>query len=316
MTAILRPLQVVFIGAGAMGREHAKAFADIPGVKLAGVWNRSRGNAELFAAEMGVAKVFDDIDAMHAETDADLAVMAVYETAISAVAARVLARPWAVLMEKPVGLDFADAEKVERLAAGRTVFVGLNRRAMSSTVAALDDLARRSGPRYIHVCDQQSQETARTLGHDFAVIRSWMYANSIHLVDYLTAFGRGEVTGVERLTPWTPDAPGVVLAKVSFSSGDIGLYEGIWNGPGPWACTVSTPERRWEMRPLEKAVFQNAGERALNPVEPHPWDQAFKPGFRLQAERVAAALRGEPSLAPTLAEAMRTTRLVRAIYGA
>ncbi len=85
----------------------------------------------------------------------------------------------------------------------------------------------------------------------------------------------------------------MLLAKIAFDSGDVGLYEGIWNGPGPWACTVTTPRRRWEMRPLEKAVFQNAGERKLNPVEPHAWDGAFKPGSRLQAERVVAAVRGK-----------------------
>ena len=34
--------------------------------------------------------------------------------------------------------------------------------------------------------------------------------------------------------------------------------------------------------------LQNAGERKLNPVEPHAWDTEFKPGFRLQAERVVS----------------------------
>lgn len=315
MTDSARPLRIAFVGAGGMIREHARAFADIEGVSLVGIWNRSSAKAETLAAETGIARVFGDIATMYAETRPDLVVMAVYETAILPIAAEVLAQPWAVLMEKPLGLDLAEAEKIEAMAAGRQVFVGLNRRALSSTAAALKDLDARKSPRYIHVSDQQSLETARAIGHDPAVIRNWMYANSIHLVDYLSAFGRGEVTSIERLSEWDFNSPGVVLAKVAFSSGDVGLYEGIWNGPGPWACVVSTPERRWEMRPLEKAVFQNAGERALNPVDVHPWDQDFKPGFRRQAGEVVAALRHEASPAPTLADAMRTTRLVHHIFG-
>jgi hypothetical protein len=77
---------------------------------------------------------------------------------------------------------------------------------------------------------------------------------------------------------------------------------------------VTTPRRRWELRPLEKAQFQNAGERALNAVEPDQRDGAFKPGFRVQAERVLAAWRGEPSQAATLDDALATTELVGRIY--
>ena len=82
-----------------------------------------------------------------------------------------------------------------------------------------------------------------------------------------------------------------------------------------WACTVTTERRRWELRPLERAQFQNAGERKLNPVEPHVWDSQFKPGFRRQAEQVVAAWRGESSAQPTLAEGVLSMRLVHDIYG-
>ena len=79
------------------------------------------------------------------------------------------------------------------------------------------------------------------------------------------------------------------------------------------ACTVTTPRRRWELRPLEKAAFQNAGERKQTPMEPHAWDAEFKPGFRLQAEQVVSALRGNGD-ATSLDDAVRTMRLVRDIF--
>ncbi len=310
-----KPLRVAMIGGGGMTREHIKAFRDIPGVTIAGIWNRTRDKAAALASEFAIPVVADNIDALYAQTKADLAVLAVYETAINPVTKQALAHPWAILMEKPVGLDLADAEDIARAvkAAGARVYVGLNRRFISSTQAALADLESDTGPRFIHVQDQQSLDVARQIGHADVVVKNWMYANSIHLVDYLRAFGRGAVTEVTPMVRWSASNPGVVVAKVAFASGDIGIYEGIWNGPGPWACTVSTPRRRWELRPLEKATFQNAGERKLNPVDTPAWDTDFKPGFRLQAERTAGALRGEGG-AVTIDDAVETMRLVRNIF--
>jgi predicted dehydrogenase len=303
------------IGGGGMTREHIRAFQNVPGISVAGIWNRTRDKAEALAKEFGIACVASDINELYTQTKAGLAVLAVYEPAINPIMKQALVHPWAILMEKPVGLDLADAEDIAAAVQAKkaTVFVGLNRRTLSSTQAVLADLADDPGPRFVHVQDQQSLDVARQIGHVKEVVDNWMYANSIHLIDYIPALGRGKITEVAPIVRWNANAPTVVVAKVAFDSGDIALYEGIWNGPGPWACTVTTPRRRWEMRPLEKAVFQNAGERKQNPVEPHAWDAEYKPGFRLQAEQVVSALRGG-GRATSLAEAVRTMRLVRDIY--
>jgi predicted dehydrogenase len=313
--SIEKPLRVAMIGGGGMTREHIRAFQNVPGVTVAGIWNRTRDKAEALLKEFAIAHVASSIDDLYGATKADLAVLAVYETAINPVVKQALAHPWTILMEKPVGLDLADAEDIAAAAKAKKakVFVGLNRRTLSSTQAVLADLADDQGPRFIHVQDQQSLDVARQIGHAPQVVDNWMYANSIHLVDYIPVLGRGKITEVTPVVRWNPKAPTVVVAKVAFDSGDIALYEGIWNGPGPWACTVTTPRRRWELRPLEKAVFQNAGERKQNPVEPHAWDAEFKPGFRLQAEQVVSALRGNGN-ATGLDEAVRTMRLVRDIF--
>jgi predicted dehydrogenase len=310
-----QPLRVAVIGAGAMAREHIKAFRDVPGVAIAGIWNRTRAKAQLLAQQCGLPVVAGSIDDLYAQTRADLAIVAVYETAINPIMKQALVHPWAILMEKPVGLDVDDGEDIAAAAKSRQVYVGLNRRFLASTQAVLADLAGDPAPRFIHVQDQQSLETAKQIGHADIVVRNWMYANSIHLVDYFCALGRGDITEVTRVAPWQPEHPGVVLARIAFASGDSGLYEGIWNGPGPWACSVTTARRRWEMRPLEAAQYQNAGERTLNPVSPHAWDGDFKPGFRLQAQRVAGAVRGRGGNgAVRLDDAMRTMRLIGAIF--
>ena len=308
-------IRVAIVGAGAMAREHIRAFADVPGVSVCGIRSRTGERAEKLATEFGIAHVCPDVASLRATTQADLVVVAVPELAARRVAEECFNRPWTVLLEKPAGYDLTDADAIKCAAdtAGSRVFVALNRRFLSSTRAAAEDLDRQPGPRFIHVQDQQSLEVARSIGHPPEVVRNWMFANSIHLVDYFFTFGRGEVVGVRPVFPYSPEAS-VVVAAVEFASGDRGLYEGIWSGPGPWAVAVTTSARRSEMRPLEQASFQSAGERRLQQAEVAAWDRAFKPGFRLQAEEVVRAVRGEPSRAVTLEEANRTMRLIHTVF--
>jgi hypothetical protein len=142
-----------------------------------------------------------------------------------------------------------------------------------------------------------------------------MYANSIHVIDLIPALARGTVREVTPVMPWKGEATEVVLAHIVFDSGDSALYEGVWQGPGPWACAVSTPSRRWVMQPLERASFQNAGERKHNPLDPDRADLDFKAGLLRQAEAVVARTRGEPSSAVDIAQSLDTMRLIHRIFG-
>ena len=309
--------RVSFVGAGSMTREHLRAFGDISGVVLAGIHSRTRQRAESLAAEFTIAHVCDSIEELYDRTRADLVVVSVPELATNTVACRCFAFPWTALIEKPAGYDVADAEEIAHRARQlkARAYVALNRRWYSSTQAVLDDLRGHGDSRYIRVQDQQDQAAALAAGQPPAVVRNWMYANSIHTIDYFRLLGRGRITDVSPIIPWNPDRPGIVLATLLFESGDFGVYEGIWNGPGPWAVTVATARRRWEVRPLEQAAFQNKSERVLNAVDVHPWDRQFKAGFRRQAEQVVRTTQGSdaPELA-TLEEGLETMRLVQRIF--
>lgn len=308
---------VAFVGAGYMTREHVRAFADVPGVRLTGIHSRTRTRAEALAAELGIAGVYDSVDELYRATAADLVVVSVPELAANAVSREVFRHPWTALLEKPAGYDVADAEEIARAAAAcdRHAYVALNRRFYGSTRTALDALDG-SGPRLVQVLDQQDQAAALAAGRPRRVVENWMYANSIHTIDLLRVFTRGRAVGVEPIVAWTPDDPGFVVSRVDFDSGDVGLYEGIWNGPGPWGVFVSTASERWELRPLEEAAYQIRGERRLHRHAGVDWDSDFKPGLRRQAEEAIAAVRGEPTLLPTLEEALETMRLIKAIFAA
>lgn len=314
----MKAIKVALVGAGYMATEHAKAFSGLPGVALAGVFSRTRARAEQLALSYPGMVVCDSVGDLHERTRADLVVVTVKELSMAAIATECFAFPWAVLLEKPAGYDLADATSILEAAtkAGSRAYVALNRRAYSSTRQVLARLADNAGPRFVKVMDQQDQQAARDIYKEPPeVVRNYMYANSIHLIDYFRVFGRGEVTGVVPVIPWTPEKPGMVVSKIEFSSGDVGLYEGVWDGPGPWVVSVVTPQERLEMRPLEQAAMQLRGERKVTVLDLDPDDTAFKPGLRYQALQAVAAARGEPSYLPTLTDSWQSMNLVARIFG-
>lgn len=308
---------VAIVGAGYMAREHIRAFQDIANVKISGIISRTKERAVALAAEFNIPHVCDSVDELYKKTNANLVVVTVPELSANSVIRACLEHPWMLLVEKPAGYNLADAEDIEAAARAKNarVYVALNRRFYSSTQKVLADLKTSSGARFIHVQDQEDQKRALQAGQPKTVVDNWMYANSVHVIDYFTLFGRGKITSVEQVVPWNPSAPWVVVAKVQFDSGDVGIYEGIWDGPGPWFACINTPEKRWEMRPLEQSAQQLAGQRKLEPVESHEWDQQFKPGLRLMAEKAVAAAQGVETELPTLQDSLKSMRLVNSIFG-
>ena len=299
-----------------MAQEHAKAFASLQGVEIAGVCGRTQTRADALAARYGV-RAYGSIAAMQRDTRADAVVVAVNELSMREVCEAVFAYGWLCLLEKPVGIDLAQAEAILAAArrAGTRAFVALNRRSYASTRQALAELAGDDSPRLISVLDQQDMVSARDGGQPEEVVRNYMYANSIHLVDYLNLFGRGDIVAVEPTVPWTPAQPGFVVATVRYASGDIGLYQAVWDGPGPWAVTVTNRQVRVEVRPLEQLGVQRRGERRLSAAAPDPLDTEFKPGLRHLAEQFVSALGGAPATLATLEEATRSMGLCADIYG-
>jgi predicted dehydrogenase len=309
--------KIAIVGAGYMATEHARAFAAWPGVRIVGFCGRSHERAEALAAQHNTV-AYSSIDTMRRATGADAVVVAVNELSMKTVYQEVFGHDWAVLLEKPVGVDLAEASEIEALAGRHRAWVALNRRAYGATRAALSELEAAGGdggPRLISVLDQQDMVAARSIGHPECVVRNFMYANSIHLVDYLTVFGRGEVVGVEAGVRFDPAQPGFVVANVRFSSGDVGVYQAVWDGPGPWAVSVTNRRVRVDLRPLEQARRQLRGERRVFELEADPRDQEFKPGLHRQAGWLLDELAGTRTPLPSLGEAMRSTRLVSAIYG-
>ena len=212
---------VALVGAGHMAREHARAFGDVPGVKLAGIYSRTLSRAAALASEFGITHEATSLDDLYQRSEAQLVVVAVSEEEIGDVAESSCQYAWTLLLEKPPGLNLAESRRIRECASvhGRTVLVALNRRFYSVTRSVVAGLEAEEGSRHILVQDQQSLDVAAALGMPAAVLQNWMYVNSIHLIDYLRLFGRGRVSAVRPLFPWSASVPQVVAATIEFDSG-------------------------------------------------------------------------------------------------
>jgi len=306
-------IKVAVIGSGYMAQEHIKVFSSISGVQVVGIYSRTKSKAQSVATQFGLAVVAETISDLYEKTKADLLVVAVSEMSLYSVAKQAFQYPWLSLVEKPAGYNYENALLVKELSIRyqSQVFVSFNRRYYSSTRSILDELKQVEGQRLIQVYDQ---EEPLLLDRPSEVHQNWMYANSIHVIDYLNILGRGEITRVVPVLHWVSENPGFVVAKIEYSSGDVGIYTAVWNAPGPWAVIVTTQEKRWELKPLEYASVQPRGSRELQSLPNHIWDTEYKPGLRMQAEEVIKALRGNAYKLVSLDESLETMRLVKDIY--
>lgn len=309
--------KIAFIGAGYMAEEHLKAFSAIPGVIISGIHSRTHEKAAQLANKYHFSGYnYHSIEELYEKSKADIVVISVSELAVHAICMEAFRFPWVCLIEKPAGYNYEDAQRIANAAEHhkRAAFVALNRRMYSSTRKVLNELSDSSAPRLIHVFDQEDPATAKLLGRPELVVNNWMYANSVHMVDYFNVFGRGNIIKVEPLVAWNPEHPSFVVTKIVYDSGDIGIYEAVWNAPGPWAVTITTHAKRWELRPLEQVSTQLYSSRKVDILETHEWDQQFKPGLRFQAEEVVKAALGQATSLATIGEAMKTMSLIKQIY--
>jgi predicted dehydrogenase len=312
----MKDIKVAIIGAGYMAREHILAFRDIPNVSVEGIFSRTRIKAELLAKEFDIEFVCDSITELYEKTYADAVIVAVpvlktKETVLSA-----LEFPWVQLIEKPIGYNVSEATEILSAfqAAAKVGYAGFNRRFYSSTATVLNDQEINTGKRLICVYDQEDPCAAWEEKRPQEVIDHWMFVNAIHVIDYFRFFGRGEIISVEPVIRWDPKAPLFVAAKLEYSSGDIGMYHAVWGSPGPWAVTVTTQQKRWELRPLEYPSYQMYGSRNLEKVPITQADMDYKAGLHVQAEEMIKAINGQPHSLVTLEDALITMKLIEKIY--
>jgi len=179
-------LRMAVVGAGRMGAFHTRACSENPEVRLLGVVDTDGRRAEEVAGRYGVAAVAE-LDRLPADLEA--AVVAVPTSDHVAVAAPLLRRGVACLVEKPLALTSQEATTlVDAANSGAAVLqVGHTERFNPAFMA----LGRYNlKPRFI---ETERISPCRFRSMDVGVVMDMM----IHDIDLVLSLVRSEVTGVD-----------------------------------------------------------------------------------------------------------------------
>lgn len=309
-------MRVAFIGAGYMARCHAEAISEETSSNLVGVCSNTISSANTFADDFSINVRTTNVSDLMTLTTPDIVIVAVPELELKNVCSELFKFKSVILLEKPAGYTFDDAYEIHRLAKSSfsNIFVSFNRRFYASTLQLCNEVSLTDGFRFIQVFDQESPLKALESGQPRLVCENWMYANSIHLVDLIRILGRGDVKSVTSNIHVLSKDSKVVYSDIHFSSGDFARYTGLWNLPGPWSIDVTTQERRWELRPIEKLRYQLPDQRTPTETDSDPEDLSFKPGLRKVARELTRYFDGNSTKLPTLDDSLKSMELVKRIY--
>jgi predicted dehydrogenase len=204
------PLRVGVVGAGAMGRNHVRNLAALPGVELVGVHDPRAEAAEAVAAEHGT-RAFADLADLAGRIDA--AVVASPTVSHAAIGCELLGRGLHVLIEKPIAASLEEADRLIAAAAGGKVLAVGHIEFFNPAVQAL--LGVGLPPRFLEV-QRLAVFTPRSL--DVDVVLDLM----IHDLQILHALDPSPVTEVRATgIPVLSHKVDIANARVELASGCV-----------------------------------------------------------------------------------------------
>lgn len=309
-------INVSIIGAGYMAEEYLKILSDLSQFKAIGIYSRNINKCNELKDKYKSLIVYESIENMQVNSKSDLVIVTCSAQSTKTVAYQVTKYSWTILFEKPIGLNFLEYQEINKICIERNsnAYVALNRRYYSSTRKLENMIEKINGPRYINIYDQENIEILKEFNKDEKVIKNWMYANSIHLIDYIDIFSRGNLTELKVLDNWNYKNPTVVSARLKFDSGDIVNYNAIWNRPAPWEIKISTEEKYFNLSPIEKLCYTNKYSRKIKKVKVDSVDIKYKPGLFFLLEEMYKCINHLPHRILSVKENKTTMTYIKDIY--
>lgn len=314
----MNKIKIGFIGTGYMANEYAKVFKKIkkPRIKLVGAINKSGLNIDKFLNLYKIRQKFKTIDELIINTRPDLLVVAVNELSMLTVMKTISKYPCVALIEKPLGINFEENKKILNLRKNENfhAFLGMNRRKYSSVISAQKLLKLDSSRRIITINDQENTLKAIDGGQPQKVVKNWMYANSIHMIDFCKIFGRGRLKKIIKISEKNFLKQNFLSRKIIFSSGDVIYYNCLWNRPGPWSLSISTKKFYIELKPIEKLRYISSHNRIWQELPISKEDKIFKPGLYLQIKELINFIKSKKSNLENIKKSSDLMKLIKDIY--
>jgi predicted dehydrogenase len=211
-------LKVGVFGVGALGRHHARLYAQSPNAEVVGIFDVNKETAEKVGAEFGL-KVFDDWKELAEQCEAmSVAVPATYHASSTI---PLLEMGKHVLVEKPIAASVEEAEAMVAAAQKNNVILGVGH--VERFNPAMDFLEKyAANTRFIEAHRLASYPPARPglprRGTEVSVVLDLM----IHDIDLVLSMvdsevERFDVSGI----PVLSDTEDIVNARIKFKNGSV-----------------------------------------------------------------------------------------------
>lgn len=273
-----KKINLIFFGAGSIIKSHIIASSKIGLFNLYGIFSRTFSKAKIIKDDYNIHHHFKKIkDIKLPKNEINVAVVGVSIENTFKIFKKIYQKFDICLLEKPAGYNYAEAKKMYNLSklSETKFFVCLNRRYYSSTKSLKNFLTKDRSSRLLNIIDTEIPSLLRSK-YNNKVISNWVYANSIHLIDYIIFICRGKLKSMR--TIYSKDKK-LRVFLLEFTTGDICNYTQIWDRPGPWSISVSTSKRFYKLEPLEQLTYRDHSSYKFHRVKTNLNDKNYKPGF-------------------------------------
>ncbi len=307
-------IRVAIIGSGIIAEEYIKVVVNLPDLTIDGIYSRNTLKARNLSIKYNIPVEATSIENLFERTKAHFVIIAVSADSNFSVTSETMQYPWKIFAEKPLGLNLNEYEELVKDVNSDRVYAALNRRFYPSVQHLKNSISQTEGNIIINCLDQENVTVAKNFGHSDEVINSWPYANSIHLIDLLTYFSRGNVESVNTIIGSQPrlSRDGTSIVKISFDSGDTALYTTIWNQPAPWQINIWNNQDYYELRPIESLYQWDENQRKFQSLIKS--NTNFKPGFAEQIQEFRNEILEGNSKLIKIKDCISTYKLIEKIY--
>jgi predicted dehydrogenase len=240
-----KPVRILVVGCGHMGKSHAKAYHALPDFEIVGVVARGeKSRRDLCAAVGADYPEFSDYAEALAVTKPDAVSINTYPGTHADYAKRAFAAGCHVFLEKPVAVTVAEAEEVVAAArrAGKKLVVGYILRVHPTWKKFIETAQTLGKPLVMRMnLNQQSSADMWKTHKALMETMSPIVDCGVHYVDVMCQMTRSKPVRVSAIGARLTDelVPGMYnygQLQVSFADGSVGWYEAGW---GPMMSDVA-----------------------------------------------------------------------------
>ena len=231
-------LRIVVVGCGTMGSSHARAYARIDGVALAGLVDRQVEKAESLARELGGVPLYPSLDEAIRVGRLDAASICTHPDSHYTLVIRALKAGLHVFVEKPLATSVEEAEEIAGVAEQmqKKVVVGYILRHHPAWQRFIEEARKLGKPLVMRMnLNQQSS------GAEWSVHKRLMDSLSpivdcgVHYVDVMCQMTRSRPLRVQAIGARLTEEISASMynygnLQVVFEDGSVGWYEAGW-GP-------------------------------------------------------------------------------------